>query len=66
VDDDTRNGLLLTASFARTLAQIASALEDPDICDSPLLYELLALGDRAEQRLAAESRLPRPPEERSD
>jgi hypothetical protein len=66
VDDEARNGLLLTASLARTLAQIASALDDPDLCDSPLLYELLALADRAEGKLAGGTRLPRPPDERSD
>lgn len=60
--DERHNNLLLTASLARTLAQVASALEDPDLCDSHLLYELLALSDRAEEALAAESRLQSPDE----
>ena len=58
--DERHNNLLLTASLARTVAQIASALEDPEVCDSHLLYELLALSDRAEEALAAGSRLHSP------
>jgi hypothetical protein len=63
VDDGCRNDLLLTATLARTVAQVASALNDPDICDSDLLIELLALADRAEQALAAGSQQPRSPEQ---
>lgn len=62
MDDERRNDLLLTATLARTVAQVASALDDPNICDSALLIDLLALADRAEQALAAASQLPRSPE----
>ena len=49
---ERRNGLLLTASFASTLARVAAALDDPDVCDEHLLLELLALADRAQEALA--------------
>jgi len=61
--DEKHNNLLLTAALARKVAQVASALDDPAICDSHLLYELLALADRAEEGLAAETQLPQPPDE---
>jgi hypothetical protein len=48
---DQRNELLLTASFASTLARLAASLGDPAICDEQLLLELLALADRAERAL---------------
>ena len=65
VDGDPHANLLLTATLARKVAQVAAALDDSDLCDSHLLYDLLALADRAEERLAAESRLPQPPDESS-
>jgi hypothetical protein len=59
VTDFSRDELLLTASLARALAQVAAALDDPEVCDSHLLFELLALADRAELALGAER--PAPP-----
>ncbi len=53
---ERRNDLLLTASFAGTLARVASAVDDPEICDEALLLELLALADRAEEALARRER----------
>lgn len=49
---DRRNDLMLTASFARTLAHIAAGLDDSAICDEATLLELLALADRAEDALS--------------
>jgi hypothetical protein len=46
-----RNDLLVTAAFARTLARIASGLDDAHVCDEAVLLELLALADRAEEAL---------------
>ena len=48
---EQRNDLMLTASFANTLARIASRLDDASVCDETLLLELLALADRAEEAL---------------
>ena len=48
---ERRNDLLLTASFATTLARLAANLGDPEICDEQLLLELLSLADRAEEAL---------------
>lgn len=48
-----RNELMVTAAFARTLARVAAALDDTEICDEHLLLELLALADRAEEVLEA-------------
>lgn len=45
---------MLTAAFARTLAKVASSLDDSEICDEAALLELLALADRAEGALASE------------
>ena len=56
--DERRNNLLLTASLVRAVAQVASALDDPEICDSRLLLEFLALADRADYALSALSRQP--------
>lgn len=47
-----RNDLMVTAAFARNLARIAAGLDDPEVCDDPLLLELLALADRAEEALS--------------
>jgi hypothetical protein len=52
VVDTRRNELILTKSFAATLARVAASLDDPEVCDEHLLLELLALGDRAEESLA--------------
>jgi hypothetical protein len=49
---ERRNELMLTASFASTLARLGAALDDPDVCDEHLLLELLSLADRAEEALA--------------
>ena len=46
-----RHDLMMTAAFARTLAGLASGLEDSDVCDEAVLLELLALADRAEEAL---------------
>lgn len=46
---ERRNDLLLAASFANTLARLVANL--PEVCDEPLLLELLALADRAEDAL---------------
>jgi hypothetical protein len=46
-----RHGLLLTASFARTLARVAAGLDDAEVCDQAGLLELLSLADRAEAAL---------------
>jgi hypothetical protein len=46
---ERRNDLLLTASFANTLARLVANY--PEICDEPFLLELLALADRAEEAL---------------
>jgi hypothetical protein len=59
VAGSSRDELLLTTALARTLAQVAAALDDPEVCDSHLLFELLALADRAELSLSAER--PAPP-----
>jgi hypothetical protein len=48
---ELRNELMLTASFAKTLAQLAAGLDDPELCDEQLLLELLSLADRAEKAL---------------
>ena len=63
MEGDPHANLLLTATLARKVAQVAAALDDPDLCDSHLLYELLALADRAEEELRSGSRLPRAPDE---
>ena len=52
---ERRNGLLLTASFANTLARLVASLDDPEIGDEHLLLELLALADRAEEALGRPS-----------
>lgn len=46
---EQRNDLLLTASFANTLARLAANLGDPEICDEDMLLDLLSLADRAEE-----------------
>jgi hypothetical protein len=46
---ERNNDLLLTASFANTLARLLANL--PEICDEPFLLELLELADRAEEAL---------------
>lgn len=48
-----RNDLMVTAAFARTLARLAAALDDAEICDEAVLLELLALADRAEEALSS-------------
>ena len=50
---ERRNGLMVTASFARTLARVAAELDDSEICDEAGLLDLLALADRAEEALCA-------------
>jgi hypothetical protein len=50
--DTRKNELILTTSFATALARVAANLDDPEVCDEHLLFELLALGDRAEEALA--------------
>jgi hypothetical protein len=49
VDAPRQNDLVVTAAFARTLARLASSLDDPAICNEAVLLELLALADRAEE-----------------
>lgn len=44
---------MVTAAFARTLARLAAALDDAEICDEAVLLELLALADRAEEALSS-------------
>lgn len=51
-----RNDLMVTVAFARTLARVAAALDDPSICDDAVLLELLALADRAEEALGPADR----------
>lgn len=48
---EQRNELILTASFAKTLAQLGAGLDDPELCDEQLLLDLLSLADRAEEAL---------------
>lgn len=48
---ERRNDLIMAASFAKTLARLVATLDEPEICDEQLLFDLLALADRAEDAL---------------